>query len=328
MVDPEPTASGDDLDFTDASLLRAAAAAPARALPPKAPGPGTRIGDRFVARRMLGRGGMGVVVLAEDTRLHREVAVKLSGIDPFGATAGRMRREAQAMARLDDANVLEVYDVGEHEGALFIAMEYAPGGSLRLWLDRGPHPWPAVLDVFVAAGRGLAAAHAHGIVHRDFKPDNVLFDASGRPRVADFGLARAADDDSSSGLPLDSLTATGVALGTPAYMPLEQYGGPVDARADQFAFCVALWEGIFGERPFAGESAAQLLLSISEGRIRAMPPGREVPAAIEAALRRGLAARPADRFGSMAILVGALRRAARRRAVPRGAIVGAVALAL
>jgi hypothetical protein len=297
----------------DDSLVRMIAAAPEQRVPARAPEPGTVVAGRFVVRELLGRGGMGVVVLADDPRLGRPVALKISGIDPRGAAAARMIREAKAMARVSDPFVLDVYDVGEHDGALFIAMAYAPGGSLRAWLTSAKRPWREVLRMFDMAGRGLCAAHRHGLVHRDFKPDNVLLDAEGRARVADFGLVRTgrSDDAAPDGTTDASLTETGTAMGTPAYMPPEQFGGaPVDARTDQFAFSVALWEGLFGERPFAGASAAQLLLAISEGRMRAPPPQSDVPASIALVLRRGLSADPASRFPSMAGLLGALRRAA------------------
>src|SRR5262249_48016523 len=150
--------------------------------------------------------------------------------------------EAQAMARLTHPNVVTVHDVGVHDGRLFVAMEFVEGETLRQWLVTGKRPWREGGARFTQAGRGLAAAHGAGIVHRDFKPDNVLCGRDGKIGVADFGLARSADgpaaDDPAQGAPpdkLDALTQTGTVLGTPVYMAPEQLrGDPVDARSDQF----------------------------------------------------------------------------------------------
>ncbi|MCA9693542.1 MAG: serine/threonine protein kinase, partial [Myxococcales bacterium] len=207
--------------------------------------------DRYLILARLGEGGMGLVYAAHDPELDRKVAIKLLRGDPTDSGArDRLLREAQAMARLSHPNVITVHDVGTARGHVFVAMEYVEGGTLGTWLEEQERGWRAVLDVFLAAGRGLAAAHEAGLVHRDFKPDNVLLERDGRVRVADFGLARyglgaapthppapaeAPTDMTRTGVSLNTkLTITGATVGTPAYMAPEQLGGvDVDARADQ-----------------------------------------------------------------------------------------------
>ncbi len=205
---------------------------------------------RFRVRTLLGAGGMGRVFLADDPELHRPVAIKV--VHPLGADPGsarlRMQAEARAQASLSDPHVVTVYEVGEHEGGLFIAMEYVPGTTLRRWLDLEPRPWTEIADKFLQAGKGLAAAHRRGLVHRDFKPENVLVDdETGRARVTDFGLVRpgstteAAEGEGGEGEPV-----TGRA-GTPGYMSPEQRAGTaVDPRSDQYGYCVAFEEALAG----------------------------------------------------------------------------------
>jgi tetratricopeptide (TPR) repeat protein/predicted Ser/Thr protein kinase len=267
----------------------------------------TRI-DRYELRRIVGRGAMGVVYAAFDHELAREVAVKLLGLR---ATAARLRREAQALARLTHPNVVRVYDVGEHAGRTFIAMELVEGENLREWL-RTPHPLDEILAVLLQAGRGLAAAHAAGLVHRDFKPDNVLLARTGGVLVGDFGLARSAEAEAEAEAPLDdapretimpelgALTATGAIVGTPAYMAPEQAAGEATPASDQYAFCVTAWEACFGQRPNAGAPQRK-------------PGERAVPMRIERVLRRGLAPQPEARFESMNALLAALAPRPRRR---------------
>jgi serine/threonine protein kinase len=202
----------------------------------------------------IGAGGMGVVYAAYDPELDRRVALKLLRPDRFGSDADRLRllREAQALARLADPHVVSVYDTGTFGDRVFVAVELVEGETLRQWLGglrAAPRSWREVLARFLPAGRGLAAAHAAGLVHRDFKPENVLLGRDGRVRVADFGLAEAAPEP---GGKLAALPAEwGLVLGTPAYMAPEQLRGiAVDARSDQFSFCVALFEALYG-RPSA-----------------------------------------------------------------------------
>ena len=284
----------------------------------RTPRRGDRLG-RFTILDVLGRGGMGLVLSAYDPNLDRRVALKLVRDKPEAGdeseTCARLMSEARAMARLRHPNVLTIYEVGEEGGRVYLAMEQVEGGSLRERQDRlrrdGKVPWRAILDLYVAAGRGLAAAHAAGIVHRDFKPDNVLVDREGGVRVADFGLAFSAERTprmASGTLPTHIPTAREWSgLGTPGYIPAEQYlGRPVDARADQFAFCVSLWEALYGERPFAGEDEASCARAVLDGRASAPRGEREVPTWLRDVLIRGLRPDPADRYPSMDALLAEL----------------------
>ena len=293
------------------------------------PRQGEQVGG-FVVLGKLGAGGMAVVYRAFDPDLERMVALKLHG--GFGSTAStaRLMREARSMARLTHPNVLTIYEVGTHGDDVFIAMELAVGGTLRDWI-RDEHPdWREIVARFVAAGRGLAAAHELGIVHRDFKAENVLLDADGRPRVADFGLAREQDaaleskkaDLTTSGL--ERLTDAGAALGTPLYMPPEQYGvGKITAASDQFAFCASLYEALYGKSPFSGDTLGSRLQHILDGDI-AEPTRSEVPRRIFVTLRRGLAADPTQRFEDMPAL---LRELSVDPGTRRRRVVGAVGVA-
>ncbi|MEX1367872.1 MAG: tetratricopeptide repeat protein [Nannocystaceae bacterium] len=311
--------------------------------------PGSTFG-RYVVARTLGRGGMGVVYLAYDPQLDRGVALKVlrpgASLAERGVAQERLLREAQVMARLSHPNVVPVYDAGEVDGRVFVAMEHIEGRTISDWLAQERPRWPEVFDVFVAAGRGLAAAHERGLVHRDFKPDNVMIDASGRPRVMDFGLARAAEDEESGAAEApstfselangvsarisgtDSLTRTGFVLGTPAYMAPEQHlGAPLDPASDQFSFCVALYKGLYGERPFEGGTAAELCKAVLDGQVRPAPSATAIPGWLRRIVLRGLAPRPDARWPSMDALLEALtqrrRRAQRMRTgVPAVVLVG------
>ncbi len=335
---------------------------------------GTTIG-RFVVLGLIGRGGMGEVYAAYDPELDRKIAVKLlraRADDAPGAEDGRTRllREAQAIARLSHPNVVVVYDVGTFDDSVFIAMEFLEGATLAYWVESAHRDACEVLAVFLAAGRGLAAAHDAGLMHRDFKPDNVMITEDGQVRVMDFGLARrlladegpAAEEAAAhtralaraievvpigeatlnlassraqrrplsiSGYLHAKLTATGAIMGTPAYMAPEQFGGKGgDARADQFSFCVALYEALYRQRPFAGETFVALMANVVAGTLQTPPPEARVPASIRKVLLRGLAATPADRFPSMAELLAALGRdpAAKRRRWLGGSVVGLLVL--
>jgi tetratricopeptide (TPR) repeat protein len=283
---------------------------------------GTAVG-RYLVLGRLGAGGMGIVYEAWDPELDRRVALKLlHAVDDEDsrASAGRARllREAQAMARLSHPNVLVVHDVGTHQGRVFVAMELIEGGTLTTWLREHARPWRQILATLVAAGRGVAAAHAAGLVHRDLKPENVLVGRDGRVLVGDFGLARPAEPsaETTPGLPSVSgsalslqLTRTGAAVGTPAYMAPEQHlGQAVDARTDQFSFCVACWEALYGDRPFSGGSLSELACNVIEGRPVAVPRGSRVPVRIGRALARGLSREPAERWPDMDSLLRELGR--------------------
>ncbi len=293
-------------------------AAESRGSAPVTVGP-HRIG-RFVVLRELGRGGMGVVYAAYDEELSRKVAVKLLRKSDPSDQQGRARiqREAQAMARVAHPNVVSVYEVGELDGQVFIGMEFVEGTTLGEWQRQPGLSWETILLAYLAAGQGLLAAHQAGLVHRDFKPDNVLVGTDGRVRVADFGLARVdvgagegavpiAVAAIEGGAPAAGLTVAGAILGTPGYMSPEQHRGlPADEKSDQFSFCVALYEALYGVLPFAGTTLDELSASVSAGAVRPIPASSPVPPPVAATLLRGLSLSPADRYRSMAELVDAL----------------------
>jgi tetratricopeptide (TPR) repeat protein len=285
---------------------------------------GERLG-RYIVLERLGRGGMAVVYAAYDPDLDRKVAVKLLR-DTSGGTEARARllREAQAMAALAHANVAAVYDVGSIDDEVFLAMEIL-GDTLAHWLER-EHSWRDILAQFRAAGRGLAAAHAAGIVHRDFKPENVLLASDGQPKVTDFGLARAEPEhvsaNRSAGLLASPLTVAGALMGTPAYMAPEQLrGAATDARTDQFSFCVSLYRALNHHDPFDGSGQERLAIMV-ENRLREPRPG--VPPWLHRVIARGLRADPAERWPDMEALISALARdpAVVRRRVAIGAVAG------
>lgn len=272
---------------------------------------------RYRLLHKLGEGGMGSVYAAYDDRLDRKIALKLIRGSRRGSAEvrERTRREARALARLSHPHVVHVYEVGEVDGQLFVAMEFLAGPTLRTWLEEQVRPWQEILAVFRQAGEGLAAAHAQDVVHRDFKPHNAMFGADGRVRVLDFGLARLGDSGATEkggaaapvATPSPALTLTGMTLGTPAYMAPEQHtGGAVDPRTDQFSFCAALFEALYGVRPFAGDSLPALAANVVAGRLTVAPARTEVPPVIEAALRRGLAPDPEARWPTMPALLEAL----------------------
>jgi predicted Ser/Thr protein kinase len=275
---------------------------------------------RFRIDGELGRGAMGIVYAGHDRELRRDVAIKVVR-SAFATTDDAMQsgaqerllREAEAMAKVSHENVIRVFDVGTFEGGVFIAMERIDGQTLRAWLAERPRREAEIVDAFVQAGRGLKAAHEAGLVHRDFKPDNVLRDHGGRIVVTDFGLARVERDVSATlgAGRASSRTVTGLLVGTPAYMAPEQLEGKRgDARVDQFSFCVALHEALGGVRPFTGDTTAELRAAIVRGAMRHGP--RPIRAKIRSVILRGLAVDPRDRFGDMAALVGALERCTAR----------------
>jgi len=300
-----------------------------------APVPGGRIG-KYELLRQLGTGGMGVVWAARDPDLDREVAIKvLRAADASAEQRTRFLREARAMARLKHPNVLTVYEVNGDGDRDFIAMELVDGANLDAWL-RGRPPAREVWDALFAAGRGLAAAHEAGLVHRDFKPHNVLRSRDCRVLVTDFGLARGHNDadplaSTHNADPLASthqasepsagdsvldvrLTTTGQLLGTPAYMAPEQFVGTApDPRTDQFAFCVTAWEALSAERPFRGTTLDALRTETGRGVANAAPGAAKLSGAVRGVLVRGMAPDRARRFADMAALLRALARARRAR---------------
>ena len=283
------------------------------------PGETLSIG-RYRITGQIGAGSMGTVYRAVDPSLDREVAVKILHRSDEVHRA-RMTIEAKALAKLSHPNVVTVHEVGTEDGQLFVAMELVQGKTLHAWLEEPTGP--RVLEVFVQAAEGLQAAHDAGIVHRDFKPENVIVGDDGRVRVLDFGMARSpgapllreVDGKAAEHVALEpAITRTGLLAGTPAYMAPEQFeGSRVDARADQFAFCIALHEAIWRTRPFVGETVAELAKAVLNGEMQLfVGNAREdlEPHELEAAkavIERGLKTEPAERFGSMLELAGRLR---------------------
>ncbi len=286
--------------------------------------------NRYVVLERLGAGGMSIVYAAYDPELRRRVALKLLLVDA-DADQARLLREARAIARLSHPNVVTVFDVGTFEGRVYVTMEYIDGQTLRQWWSSAVRPWTEILAVFHDAARGLSAAHAASLVHRDFKPENVLIGKDGRVRVLDFGLARRAvgDLETSVAKSFESvvvpgtdvfrleISRAGALVGTPAYMAPEQLAdSTIDHRADQFAFCVALFEGLFGRRPFKGDTIIELLTAVAQGNLE-FGDTRKIPKAITRVLRRGLAAHAAQRYASMDELSRALARASTVRTAAR-----------
>jgi serine/threonine-protein kinase len=298
--------------------------APATGAPTLAPG--ATVG-RFVVLGVLGAGGMGVVLSAYDPELDRKVAVKLlhgdAGRGSESEGRARLAREAQAMARLSHPNVVAVYEVGTVGDRLFIVMEQVDGQTLKQWLKAEERGWREVVAMFLAAGRGLEAAHRAGLVHRDFKPSNVLVGRDGRVRISDFGLVSVSASTGELGA-LDATLTAGL-VGTPAYMSPEHLRNQeLDGRADQFSYCVALYQALYDARPFASDSVIALREAVLTGRPRP-PSARDVPAWLGPIVLRGLARDPAERWPSMTALLDALARdpaAARRRLAGRAALVG------
>ena len=324
----------------------AAAAAPPAGRASAVPEVGSSQG-RYVVLETLGRGAMGCVLRAYDPKLQREVALKIVSGRTLEPTAReRMLREARAMAQLSHPHVVAVYDAEESDDGVVLVMEYVPGRTLRGWVRSSPRPWPEIVAHFRQAGRGLAAAHAVGLLHRDFKPDNVLVAESGTVKVTDFGLAKPSSTGPRSGvgesversrsgaslsgaslsgaslsgasLPgvgLDSvLTRVGTVMGTPRYMAPEQHrDDPLGPAADQYAFCLSLWEALTGEPPHR----ATKLRALVEQKLRDPPPwpsgAPAVPRRLVDALRRGLAADPDARWSSMEALLAALAHDPARR---------------
>ncbi|MCH9684589.1 MAG: protein kinase [Deltaproteobacteria bacterium] len=297
----------------------------------------TRIG-RFVVIKRIGQGGMGMVYAAYDDTLDRKVAVKL--LHPRGGSGGddaraRLIREAQALARLSHPAVIHVYEVGTWQDQVYLAMEFVDGTTMAVWQRQGQESrhWREVLEAYVAAGRGLAAAHAAGIVHRDFKAANVLVRRDGAVRVVDFGLARQEFEAGASASALRPaeieheppslslvtgqtptspdapLTRTGVIMGTPAYMAPEQHlGQRADVRSDQFSYCVSLYEALYGFRPFAGETLPALRRQVLAGRLEQPPRYTDIPPRIFRVLERGLQVHASDRYPAMEPLLDELVR--------------------
>jgi tetratricopeptide (TPR) repeat protein/predicted Ser/Thr protein kinase len=294
--------------------------------------------DRFIVHRTLGMGGTGVVYAAHDPELDRTVALKVLRRDLADRREARMRflREAQAMARLSHPNVISIYDVRAADGLTFIAMECIHGHTFDRWIEATRPSWPQLVAVLVKAGRGLAAAHSAGLIHRDFKPANLLVSTDGRVVVTDFGLARAVADDeivvetppaaravsTRRSVLAEPITLAGKVQGTPAYMaPEQREGRRADERADQFSFCVTLYEALFGVRPFmpprrssptSSSDPASAEELVSEDAPPAPADDRGVPPKMLRAVQRGLQRMPEDRYPDMESLLAAIARGPKR----------------
>ena len=315
---------------------------------------------RYRVRERLGQGGCGLVLLADDPQLEREVAIKVvlpareRELDANWQRA--LLREAQALAQLRHPNVVEVFDAGtanyssDSRGAprmaVYVVMERLRGRTMRQWLAAEPRSWREIVAVHVQAAHGLRATHQVGIVHRDFKPDNVWLTDDGRVVLIDFGLADETDDLEASDPALaatavsarierspgssgtDSATRRSRVVGTPTYMAPEQHSGhPAGPAADQYAWCVSLFAALHGAPPFVGDSMAELAARKHEARVPARKSG--LPRALHQALSRGLAARPSERFATIDALLAAVERATSRPRRGRlwGLVAGAAAVA-
>jgi serine/threonine protein kinase len=308
-------------------------------LPPPAPPPTTRtsgsrrlsmneheltVGDRvgrYVIDGRLGEGGMGVVWRALDPEVGRRVALKFVRASTGGVDArlwSRLRREAQALARVRHPNVVGLYDVGNTKHGSYLAMEHLDGMHLRRWLERGTRTWQEKVDVLCQAALGLLAVHRAGLVHRDVKPTNLLVCRDGRVVLLDFGLALGVtegDTGKNNEIALGEdvtlrtrMTRQNMVVGTTSYMSPEQLlGRELDARSDQFAFCVTLYEALFGRRPFPGKTPYELALAFESGERPKIADRRDVPRHVCGAVMKGLRIDPADRFASMVELMDALR---------------------
>ena len=360
LTDSRDTAAGLSATFAadaTANALHAtqlASPATTRTADPRADSSPLRQIARFAVLRELGRGAMGVVYAGYDEELDRRVAIKLVDIGDHTSTSlgqqNQLLREAQALARLTHPNVVAVFEAGVHDGRVYLAMEYVHGVDLQQWLAAGRRGWREVAATFLQAGAGLLAAHKVGLIHRDFKPANVLVGDDGRVRVADFGLATPRgggvsdapvpedmDLNRSVGARSRRLAATisgpGALVGTPAYMAPEMFRHePATAATDQYAFCAALYEALHGHLPFTGDSLVALAYQVLHAELPAAPPDPTVPAWLHALVLRGLARDPAQRFPDLAALLAELPRdpegERRRRRTRRFQLLAAVALTL
>jgi Tol biopolymer transport system component/predicted Ser/Thr protein kinase len=275
---------------------------------------GAQIGS-YRIESLLGKGGMGTVYRALDTKLNRPVAIKLLSSDVADAAARRrFQREAQMASSLNHPHILTVHDAGEFEGRQYLVTELVDGGTLKDWARAEERTWRQIVELLAGVADGLAAAHAAGMTHRDIKPANILVAKNGYAKLADFGLAKLAEDATPEDETLTQAgepTRPGVILGTVAYMSPEQASGrPADARSDIFSFGVVLYELLAGHRPFTGATDLEVLQTIINGEAQPLP--EQVPAALRVVVEKALEQDPAERYQSMREMVVDLRRLARK----------------
>lgn len=249
---------------------------------------------------------MGAVYEAEDTLLERRVALKVvAALSENGRT--RMLCEARALARIKHANVVQLHDVGVAQEQVYLALELVRGKTLAQWLSDDSHDWGEIVVHFAAAGRGLAKAHEAELAHGDFKPSNVLVAIDGRVLVSDFGLAQSMESETTNPASSSSTERRRRIVGTPAYMAPELYRGVTkNAGTDQFAFCVALYEALFGQHPFGGGSWEEVARQVCAANLKSPPRGAAVPRHVRRAVMRGLSQRAERRWPSMAALLDRL----------------------
>ncbi len=258
---------------------------------------------RYRVLRERGRGGSGRVLECLDEKHERHVAIKV--MDSPERSAAAVRREASATAAVVHPRVVRVHESGVHEGRPFIVMQLVDGIPLRVW-QRRDLPWTELVRVYAEVGRGLSAAHAAGVVHRDIKPDNVIIDADGNPTIVDFGLAQPS--------PHDPPTETAVTAshhsqnpGTPGYVAPEQLRGErADEKSDQYALAASLFEALYGTLPYPGRDAFGIMLAVHRGELRGAPKGHPAPRRLHAVLKRALSRNPPERWESVAALTDAL----------------------
>jgi eukaryotic-like serine/threonine-protein kinase len=266
---------------------------------------GQYLGRYYLAER-LGEGGMAVVYKAYDTRLERDVAIKIirSGAfpaDAIGEVLKRFEREAKSLARLSHPNIVKVYDFGEHEGSPFLVMEYLPGGTLKKRLGQ-PLPWQEAVRLILPVARGIAYAHQHGILHRDIKPANVLITDGGEPMLSDFGIAKLFEGSEAT-----ALTGSGMAIGTPEYMAPEQWTGITSPKSDLYSLGIVLYELVTGRKPYVADTPAAILIKQAT---EPLPNPRrfavDLPEAMELILVKALAKEPEDRYEDLNAFIRAL----------------------